>query len=155
MMNTEYQPVNSLQVVAFIVKFCKANDIPLNITKLQKLMYCCYGVVLAKTGLRLTDEHPEAWQYGPVFPDALKCVQFFDIDGFKDSNSSDIDKNPRIKELIEATIQHFGKYSAFQLSRWSHLKGSPWYKASDGGVNLFSILSDDDIKQYFNTKVLA
>ena len=84
MMNTEYQPVNSLQVVAFIVKFCKANDIPLNITKLQKLMYCCYGVVLAKTGLRLTDEHPEAWQYGPVFPDALKCVQFFDLEEFEE-----------------------------------------------------------------------
>ena len=118
-------------------------------------MYCCYGVVLAKTGLRLTDEHPEAWQYGPVFPDALKCVQFFDIDGFKDSNSSDIDNNLRIKELMEATIRHFGKYTALKLSNWSHLSGSPWYKASNGGENLFTPLSDSDIKQYFVTKVLA
>ena len=92
---------------------------------------------------------------GPVFPDALKCVQFFDIEGFEDSNSNDIDNNPTIKELMEATIKHFGKYTALKLSRWSHLPGSPWFMASDGGATLFTILSDDDIKQYFRTKVLA
>lgn len=148
-------PFNSLQVMTYIIQFCRKNQISLNVTKLQKLMYCCYGVVLAKTGVRLTDEYPEAWKYGPVFPDALKCVQFLDLGAFEHSDVLDIEDNQKIKCLMDATITHFGKYSALKLSNWTHLPDSPWYKASDGGQNLFIKLRDEDVKDYFTSKVLA
>ena len=77
-----FRPFDSLQVMAYIIKRCKQKGIYVNITKLQKLLYCCYGVVLAKFGVRLTDERPEAWQYGPVFPETLRSIQFFGIDAF-------------------------------------------------------------------------
>lgn len=40
-------------------------------TQAQKLLYCCYGIVLAAFDERLTDEHPKAWPGGPIFPRAL------------------------------------------------------------------------------------
>lgn len=155
-MTIQFRPVDSLQVMAYIIKRCDSKDIPLNITKLQKLMYCCYGAVLGKFGVRLTDEYPAAWQYGPVFPEALRSVQFFTIDPFKEKDTPDIDSAPaEILQLIDGALECFGKYSASELSRWTHLKGSPWYKASDGGASLYGRLSDEDVASYFREEVLA
>ena len=69
MTDPAFRPVESLQATAYIVKRCDEKGIALNVTKLQKLMFCCYGAVLGKFGLRLIDEYPVAWQYGPVFCD--------------------------------------------------------------------------------------
>ena len=55
-------------VMAYILMYCQDNNIVANRTKAQKLLYCCYGAILAEFNERLTDEHPKAWMYGPVFP---------------------------------------------------------------------------------------
>lgn len=75
MTETKFAPIDSLQVLAYIIRRCEEMNIFINITKLQKLMYCCYGTILGKFGSRLIDEHPAAWQYGPVFPEALRAIQ--------------------------------------------------------------------------------
>ena len=61
---------SSSNVMAFVIRFCQSADAPIHVDKAksQKLLYCCYGAVLAETNERLTDEHPKAWPYGPVFP---------------------------------------------------------------------------------------
>lgn len=41
-----FAPVESLQATAYVVGRCDELRIALNITKLQKLLYCCYGTVL-------------------------------------------------------------------------------------------------------------
>ena len=71
----DFRPMNSLQVMAYIIKMCKEVGTPYNVTKLQKLMYCCDGVALATYGKPLSSERPEAWRYGPVFPTVLKYIQ--------------------------------------------------------------------------------
>ncbi len=43
-----FQPEDSLQMMAYIVDRCQALGVSLNTTKLQKLMYCCYGAVLGR-----------------------------------------------------------------------------------------------------------
>lgn len=40
---------------------------PLNMSQIQIILYISYGVWLASTGERLTSEHPQVWQFGPVF----------------------------------------------------------------------------------------
>ena len=148
------RPVDSLQMMAYIIKRCDVLGVELNITKLQKLMYCCYGVVLGKCGLRLIDEYPAAWQYGPVFPAALRAVQFFHIDGVR-KNQVDVSLPQNVVKLIDETLSVFGKNSATALSRWTHLPGSPLDKASLGGKILYGRISDNDIQDYFRNKVLA
>lgn len=44
--NTTFRPLDSLQVMAYIVDMCRKQHIEVNVTKLQKLLYCCYGVAL-------------------------------------------------------------------------------------------------------------
>lgn len=156
MANETFLPLDSLQAMTYIIKVCKQNGIELNITKLQKLMFCCYGTVLAKYGDRLIDEYPAAWQYGPVFPEALRSVQFFKIEGFENMDAGEADQLPEgVKKLILETLTKFGCHTASQLSRWTHLPGSPWHNASSGGMDLYGRISDDEIREYFRQNVLA
>lgn len=66
---------DSNDVMAYIHDYCAKNNIYVNVTKLQKLLYCCYGVVLAALDERLTSEHPQAWEHGPVFPRTFNAIK--------------------------------------------------------------------------------
>lgn len=154
MTETQFAPFDGLQVMAYIIKMCKELGTPYNVTKLQKLMYCCDGVTLATYGKPLSTERPEAWQYGPVFPKVLRFIQAKGLDAV---TGDVLEKNApdEIKNLIKGTIVFFGKFSASQLSAWSHKIGSPWYRASNGGTDLKTPIDDLSIKSYFKEEVMA
>lgn len=154
MTETTFRPLDSLQVMAYIIKMCKELGTPYNVTKLQKLMYCCDGVALATYGTPLSNERPEAWQYGPVFPKVLRYIQANGLDAVT-GNEFESEAPEEIKKLVEGTIVFFGKFSASQLSAWSHKIGSPWYRASNGGTNLKTPIDDLSIKSYFQSEVMA
>ncbi len=154
MTTQSFRPFDSLQVMAYIIKMCKELGTPYNVTKLQKLMYCCDGVTLATYGQPLSTERPEAWQYGPVFPRVLRYIQAHGLNAVV----GDVLENEapdEIKDLIKGTILFFGKFSASQLSAWSHKIGSPWYQASDGGTELRMPIDDRSIEAYFKSEVMA
>lgn len=64
----------SSEVMAYILNYGNSHEHPLNKTQAQKLLYCCYGAILAQFDERLTDEHPKAWPYGPVFPRTVNDI---------------------------------------------------------------------------------
>lgn len=148
-----FTPVDSLQLMAFIIDKCRELKITYNITKLQKLMYCCDGVMLATHGVPLSEERPEAWQYGPVFPKALRYIQANGLNAVI-GNEAKKEIPEQVKNLIQGTVLFFGKFSASQLSAWSHKMGSPWYLASSGGTKLKTPIDDTAIKNYFKSEVL-
>lgn len=150
----DFRPMNGLQVMAYIIKMCKEVGTPYNVTKLQKLMYCCDGVALATYGKPLSSERPEAWRYGPVFPTVLKYIQSHGIDAVT-GNEFENGAPEEIKNLVKGTIVFFGKFSASQLSAWSHKVGSPWYRATNGGADLKMPIDDLSIKSYFQSEVMA
>ena len=155
-MKEKFEPIDSLQVLAYIARYCKDEHIPLNVTKAQKLMYCVYGVILAKFDCRLIDEFPAAQAYGPVFPESLRSVQFFGIKAFERKNTPEVNAlSQDVLYMINATIKMFGKFDAMQLSNWSRIKNSPWHRASHGGSVLYGRLQDTYIKTYFRDQVLA
>lgn len=155
--NTTFRPLDSLQLMAYIIERCRALDINVNATKLQKLMYCCYGVALASLNLRLCGESPEAWQYGPVFPRTLLALKNNGLDGFSEMvrppEKKLIDAN--VEAVIDQTLNFFGEFTANQLSSWSHLKGSPWSRASNDGKDLYGQIDDSSIRAYFRANVIG
>lgn len=115
-------------VMAYILKFANDNGHPLNKTLAQGVLYCCYGVILAAFNERLTDEHPKAWPYGPVFPRTIN-----------DINKKRLTEG-MVKTLLEKcppwwlnwvnkTISTFWSYTATEMSNWMRLKDGPWNKA--------------------------
>ena len=143
----------STDVMAHILGICKQNHIAWNFTKAQKLLYCCYGTVLAAFNERLTEEAPQAWQYGPVFPRTFNALQ-------KGTITPGLDKgfckrcNAQWLPLIQETVKQFGKYTDSQLSTWSHKPGSPWSKATRGGEELQVQIPAEYIKEYFAPMIL-
>jgi uncharacterized phage-associated protein len=157
MTEATFRPLDSLQVMAYIIQRCKQLQTPfLNTTKLQKLMYCCYGTCLAKCGYRLCDESPEAWQYGPVFPRTLRTLQCWGYEWLAEHPTEDVAEQlpQEVVALIDATLKTFGKFAANQLSNWTHIKGSPWSVASKDGAVLKEQISDALISEYFKKHVL-
>lgn len=143
---------DSNDVMAYILGLCEENNISWNFTKAQKLMYCCYGTVLAAFGEAMTEETPQAWQYGPVFPrtfNGLRKGRIVPGDDHGFSDNCDPDWIPLIKE----TVKKFGRFSASQLSAWSHKPGSPWARATNDGRELLVQIPKKYIVEYFSRMI--
>lgn len=143
---------DSNDVMAYILGLCQKKGFAWNVTKAQKLLYCCYGTILAGFDQRLTEENPQAWQYGPVFPRTFNGIKKGRVVPGWDHGFS-IRCNPDWLPLIDQTVDFFGKYSATQLSAWSHKTGSPWDLATKGGTDLLGHIPGEFIKQYFSSMV--
>lgn len=144
---------SSVVLAKYIVSYANANRYGINMTKLQKLLYISYGVYLAVLGERLTDEHPQAWPYGPVFPTTRRKLldeDFADIVDYKDDAITD-----NIKACVKLVFDSFGEYNASYLSSWSHQDGSPWEKTtSTPGFKWGAQIPDEYIMPYFQ-KILV
>ncbi len=141
----KFAPVESLQSTAYVVGRCDELCVALNITKLQKLIYCCYGTVLGKFGMRLVDEHPVA----------LRSLQFFGIDAFRGKAAPEAEALPvAVRAVIDETLENFGKFGAEELSRWTRMTGSPWHRVTKGGASPYRTLCDEGIRNYFRAYVL-
>lgn len=152
-MDKEYKTCfDSNDVMAYILGLCEKNGIPWNVTKAQKLLYCCYGIILAAFDERITEEAPQAWQYGPVFPRTFNGIRKGRIVAGVDHGFAE-QCNPLWLPLIEQTIIAFGKFSASKLSTWSHRDGSPWDRATHGGTDLLVQIPASLIKEYFTPMI--
>jgi len=153
-MTQEQKFYDSNDLLAYILGVCQKKGFSWNLTKAQKLLYCCYGTVLAGFDRKLTEELPQAWKYAPVFPRTLNAMKKGRIIPGQDNGFS-LKCEPEIRELIDTTIETFGPYSASKLSNWSHQPGSPWHTASNGGTEIYNPISSALIKDYFKSEVMC
>lgn len=146
---------DSIDIAGYIINKCICLNYDTGYTKVQKLLYACYGVVLALFDARLTIEHPKAWQYGPAFPRAFSAQHKGKIDYKNLACIEEQLKKDQIKDAIDDTIAFFGKYTAVALVNWSHKPSSPWAASSNNGLDLFKNIPDELIKSYFCSHVLC
>ena len=150
-MKKEY---NSVEIARYIIAFANDRGIPINMTKVQKLLYAAYGVFLAVTGERFLNEHPQAWPYGPVFPttrNKLLKVNFYEIN-LHSEEFSEFRSDQILNSLLQSVFNAFGNWTAGQLTAWSHQDGSPWeHTVEQEDFTWGNIIPDEQIKGYFNT----
>ena len=143
---------DSTTMAKYIVATANERGTPINITKTQKLLYIAYGVFLAVKGERLTDEHPKAWPYGPVFPrtrNKLLRQDLYSIN-FNDKNLIGLKGDEEIKSLVGLVFDSFGEWTASQLTEWSHRDGTPWQRTvSSKAFDWGDTIPDEYIKPYF------
>lgn len=128
-------------------------SVKLNETKLHKLIYVCDGFMLAG-GVNLIGETAKAWNYGPVYPKVHKWLKktpgaFASPSPCSDETTEEVGGVNAI-QLIDRVLGSFGKWTATQLSDWSHRPESPWELAlarSKGVMN--SPIDKDDMGSYF------
>jgi uncharacterized phage-associated protein len=122
----------------------------LNATKLQKLLFITYGYVLAIEGYNVFTESPKAWPFGPVFPRVQKQVKLDRVIKLENPELTEIQKDEFLTKLMEDVITKYAKFSATQLSEWSHESGSPWHQTTqEKGFDWNRPIKDEYIIDYF------
>jgi len=167
----------------FIERYGQKNAIsPL---KLQKLVYVSHGWHLALYNEPLvTDEHPEAWTFGPVFPSLYHAFKHHGaLPILKPASEYEMPKDdspkresgfahflpgklrtviPRVDEEDEDTIRLldriwvvYGGYSGAELSAMTHKRGSPWDETRNGdGIRNNANIQDGLIERHFKSLML-
>ncbi len=98
--------------------------IELTQSQIQTILYIAYGVRLATKNERLTLEHPQMWQYGPVFPRAYNRLRKDDADG-TDEYYSLKTGHPNIFKYLENCFRRYAWTKACILSTPHLSEGTP------------------------------
>lgn len=130
--------------------------------KLQKMVYFAHGYHLAKYGEPLIKEEFEAWKFGPVVPGIYHDYKLYGSDAIIDTGliTDDSDRLEAVKlndsatDAINYTWQVTKHLNASQLSRWSHLDGSPWAQVYNERQFLIPI-KNTSIQDYFKKVLLS
>lgn len=168
-------PYNSKAVANWFLDRAAKDQVPLSPMKLQKLIYFAHGWALAVLGMPLIDEHPEAWDYGPVIPSIYHEFKSFGRDSItkhatrlefsgseKDGFAAEFvapkipESEGQINEFLERVWQVYGSLSGIQLSNMTHVSGGAWEKAyASARDKKGTDIPDDLIKDEFIAKMNA
>lgn len=96
-----------------------------------KLVYIAHGWDLGLYGRPLIDQPVEAWQYGPVIRDVYAAMKGFGggavigpLPLSYGARAESLSKNE--DELVKRVYDLYGKMSGVQLSKITHMQGTPW-----------------------------
>ncbi|MBC6425918.1 MAG: DUF4065 domain-containing protein [Ekhidna sp.] len=152
MSETESSQYDSVLIAEYLLALAYSKNKVLNITKVQKFLYMAYGFFLSDKNRVLISEQPKVWPYGPVFPKTREKVSYSDIISIDDPKFSEIKKDNEVTDFFNHLIDNYSKYSASQLSEWSHSEDSPWdLMTKQKGFNWNAEIDDKLIKDYFST----
>jgi uncharacterized phage-associated protein len=123
----------------------------LNTTKVQKMLYILYSYYMAKHDIQIFSETPKAWPYGPVFPRTRKKVEFGIVYKRENSELNEIISENGLVDKFNSVIDIYSKFTAGELSDWSHMKDSPWERTTKlQSFKWGDFIPDEYIKEYFS-----
>lgn len=142
---------SSVDVAKYIAARANEEKFGINMTKLQKLLYIVYGAFLRVYNMRLTDEHPQAWPYGPVFPTTRNKLLKENLSGITlDQVNAEVKEDACVERIATFVFNRFSTWNAGQLSEWSHQDGSPWaFTKNQPGFKWGQQINDEVIYDYF------
>ena len=127
--------------------------IDLTQSQIQTILYIAYGVRLATKNERLTSEHPQMWQYGPVFPRAYNRLRKDSTDG-TDEYYSLKTGHPNIFKYLENCFRRYAWTKACILSTPHLSEGSPWSDTRRSNPDRWGVRIEDDlIREWFLPRV--
>lgn len=143
-----------------ITKVCEEGR-PLNLLKLQKLVFYAQAYRLAVDQKRLFDGKFQAWIHGPVsrelydrFAGAKLMYSAVGMgDRQKDFNPADLDQDE--KDHIDWVLGHFAEYDGNQLEHMTHHE-DPWVEARKGvhpAARCENEISEETMKSFYSTRL--
>lgn len=129
-------------------------DLPTTPMHVLKLVYLCHGWMLGIFGRSLIVEPVEAWRYGPVVPTVYHTYKSFrgnPIVTVAVDHSALLDEEQN--ELLEAVLDAYEDYSAWDLSAITHQPGTPWYKVYRDGRGEGAIIPNPMIRKHYEERL--
>lgn len=145
--------LDSVLVARTLVNMSQSYGRGINMSQLQAILYIAYGSILASRGIRLTDEHPQMWEYGPVFPKAYNKLRKHPSDGEAESKELK-QKHPEIWDYLSDCISKYVWTSATGLTAPHIAAGSPWAKTRKTSPDKWgAVIEDEIIKEWFKERI--
>lgn len=137
--------------------------------QLQKLSYIAHGWGLALFDRPLIEDVPQAWRYGPVYPELYQALRRYGPDNVSElirerdndvrafvtgtpEERGEILHAPLTREeqdVLEATWHNYRKYSAFQLSEMTHRPNTPWSEIYNNGLGERAPIPNNIIQNHY------
>ena len=162
-------PYSPSAVANFFLRIGQDQNAKLTQMKLHKLLYYAHGWHLAFTESPLLDEMIEAWQYGPVVPSVYQefkdlgsqPIGRFAVEWREDSRGGLRSIEPQIEAtdpVVPAFLTRiwdvYGKFTAAQLSRMTHVADGPWEKTRRKYPGIHGVdIQNEDIRDYFKERL--
>jgi len=143
--------IDSIDFAVYLNEKIKARGKTANKTKLQKLLYICYGSQLRMNeGQQLLNEQPNAWDYGPAFPRVYSVQKSSSgLDKLSPLHQRSKEKLEQFDVLIERVLDFFGDWTANQLVEWTHTEETAWHKKYSNIEERYTPLNNSDILMDF------
>lgn len=157
---------NVLEVCRYVINYSNEHDYGISNLKLQKVLYFiqAYFLTNKKTHTPCFDEKIEAWDFGPVVPEAyheykqygsgdiptVESYILFDEDDIWNSKRVAFNDNvikDEDKILIDKVVDKFSEYSATDLVSLTH-RQSPWIDAYAPYQNKLDRILYSEISNY-------
>lgn len=153
MVNEKLEIYSVCQIANYFIQEGKGK---FNHTQLQKLCYISQGITLALLDKFLFYEEIQAWQYGPVISTLYSKLKPYNPDSTRSiknkiPNYEIPNFNDYTKKILDFVFNHYGKYTAGQLTNLTHEKDTPWYKVWN--KEEWSTIPPNLIQDYYKTRL--
>ena len=115
--------------------------------KLQKLAYIAHGWNLALYSEPLIEENIEAWRWGPVVRSLYREFAQFGSGPISVRSFYTPTLDSRTIHLLEQIWTLYGKYTAVQLSEFTHAHNTPWKEAYN--PNSVAVIPNISIEHHY------
>ena len=125
----------------------------LTMSQIQTILYIAYGVWLALHDERLIEEHPQMWQYGPVFPRVYAKLKKDSSDGYDEYDSLRCNHPDKFRFLSNC-FRRYAWTKACILTSPHISHGSPWSQTRKDNPDKWGVrIEDDIIREWFLPRV--
>ena len=146
-------PLDSVLLAKALHHMALIEGLQLTMSQIQTILYIAYGVRLAKHGERLTEEHPQMWQYGPVFPRVYAKLKKDPSDGFEEYDTL-LCQYPDRFSYLSNCFRRFAWTKACILTSPHISTGSPWSDTRKANPDRWAVRIEDDlIRKWFLPRV--
>lgn len=149
----EWEPLDSYSVGKVIRYLGQVNCHPVNMSQIQVIMYVSYGLWLASKGERLMVEHPQMWQFGPVFPRAYGKLRKDSGDGREEYQKLQA-HHPEVLDFIRDRFHRFAWMTATAANAPHVAEGSPWAMTRRQHPDKWgAVMEDGPIADWFRERI--
>ena len=146
-------PLDSVLLAKALQHMALIEGVQLTMSQIQTILYIAYGVNLAKHGERLTEEHPQMWQYGPVFPRVYAKLKKESSDGF-DEYDTLLCQYPDKFRFLSNCFRRFAWTKSCILTSPHVSQGSPWADTRKENPDRWGVRIEDElIREWFLPRV--
>ena len=155
-----------LDICRYIINYSNRQGYGISNLKLQKLLYFVQAVFLLFTSNPCFSEQIQAWDFGPVVPEAyhefkkygglnipqITTYEVISLDSPWKTETVTFNENvinAQDRRLIDQVVDIFKGYSASALVDITH-RQSPWKTAYQPGMN--QEITNDAIREYFDAR---